>query len=57
MKLNYKNYEIEVFDEPNYTLNSVDNLRSYDKVFFEGKDHEDRVYPQVNTQLSLKKMK
>jgi hypothetical protein len=45
MKLKYKNYEIEVIDEPNYTLNSVDNLRYYDKVYFEGKHQEDRFYP------------
>lgn len=35
MKIDYKNFEIEVFDDPNYTLNSADNLRQYQKVYFE----------------------
>lgn len=35
MKLNYKNFEIEVFDNPDYILNSTDNLRQYKKVYFE----------------------
>lgn len=54
MKLNYKNYEIEVFDEPNYTLNSVDNLRDYKKVFFEGKHQEDRFYPTSKHAIIVK---
>ncbi|OOV21030.1 hypothetical protein BXU11_17095 [Flavobacterium sp. LM5] len=57
MKLKYKNYEIEVFDEPNYTLNSVDNLRFYDKVYFEGEHQEDRFIRTASTQLLLKNLK
>lgn len=41
MKLNYKNFEIEVFDGPNYILNSVDNLRPYEKVYFLNLNQED----------------
>jgi len=34
MKLNYKNFEIEIFDGINYTLNSNDVLREYKKIHF-----------------------
>ena len=54
MKLKYKNYEIELFDEPNYTLNSVDNLRFYDKVYFEGEHQEDRFYPNSKHAIIVK---
>jgi outer membrane protein assembly factor BamB len=33
MKLNYKNFEIEIVDDPTYILNSVDNLRKYKKIY------------------------
>ncbi|MEN2402930.1 hypothetical protein GKZ90_0024300 [Flavobacterium sp. MC2016-06] len=33
MKLNYKNFEIEIFDDPTYTLNSVNNLKDYKMVY------------------------
>nr|WP_294787497.1 hypothetical protein [uncultured Flavobacterium sp.] len=35
MKIDYKNFEIEVIDDQNYTLNSPDNLRHYQKVYSE----------------------
>lgn len=54
MKLQYKSYEIEIFEEPTYSLNSVDNLRNYDKVFFEGKHQEDRFYPTTKNALIIK---
>lgn len=54
MKLKYKNYEIEVREEPNYTLNSADNLRFYDKVYFDGKHREDRFYPNSKHAIIVK---
>lgn len=45
MKISYENYEIEIREESNYTFNSTDNLRQFEKVYFEGKNHEDRFYP------------
>ncbi|CAM4030396.1 Urease accessory protein UreD [Flavobacterium branchiophilum] len=51
MILKYKNYEIELFEEQNYTLNSADNLRFYNKIYFEGKHQEDRFYP--NNKLAI----
>lgn len=44
MKLNYKNFKIEILDDPNYTLNSVNNLRQYEKIYF-NENQEDRFYP------------
>ncbi|WP_394773251.1 hypothetical protein [Flavobacterium sp.] len=35
IKLNYKNFEIELSDAPNYILNSADNLRQYKKVYYD----------------------
>lgn len=35
MKENYKNFEIEVFEDRNYTLDSKGNLNQYQKVYFE----------------------
>ncbi|MCP2029481.1 outer membrane protein assembly factor BamB [Flavobacterium sp. HSC-32F16] len=42
MKVDYKNFEVEVLDDPNYTLASTDNLRKYQKVFYDEKHSEDR---------------
>lgn len=44
MELNYKNFKIEILDDPNYTLNSVNNLRPYEKIYF-NENQEDRFYP------------
>jgi hypothetical protein len=54
MRYNYKNYEIEIFDEPNYTLNSVDNFREYGNIYFEGKHHEDKFYPTNKQSIIIK---
>lgn len=35
MKVDYKNFEIEVIDDKNYNLNSADNSHHYQKVYFE----------------------
>ncbi|MBB4804355.1 hypothetical protein HNP37_004442 [Flavobacterium nitrogenifigens] len=35
MKVDYKNFEIEVIDDKNYNLNSTYNLRQYQKTYFE----------------------
>ena len=35
MKVDYKNFEIEVIDDKNYILNSSNNLRQYQKVYYE----------------------
>ncbi|QOG03947.1 hypothetical protein [Flavobacterium sp. MDT1-60] len=45
MKQQYKSFEIEVRDEPNYIFNSVKNLRQYNKFFF----HEDYYQENFNT--------
>ena len=57
MKLKYKNFEIEVLDDPNYTLNSADNLRQYEKVHFDGQHHEDYFYPTSKHAVIIKKVK
>lgn len=57
MKLNYKNFEIEVFDDPNYTLKSVENLRPYGKVYFNKKQHEDQSYPSSKYAIIIKQNK
>lgn len=54
MKLNYKNFEIEVFDDPNYTLNSAGNLRQYEKVHFEENRQEDQFYPESKHVIIIK---
>lgn len=33
MKLNYKNFEIEIADDLKYTLDSIDRLRAYKKIY------------------------
>ena len=45
MKLNYKNFEIEILDEPNYIINSVENLRQYNNVYCYTNDYEDQFLP------------
>ncbi|WP_286971548.1 hypothetical protein [Flavobacterium sp. UBA4854] len=45
MKVGYKNFEIEVIDDENYNLNSTDNLRQYQKVYYKGKNQEDGFSP------------
>jgi hypothetical protein len=45
MKIQYKDYTIEIINDTCYTLNSTDNTRHYDKEYFKGKMNEDRFYP------------
>jgi hypothetical protein len=45
MRLSYKEYTIDIIDDSNYTLNSADNVISYDKEYFDGMLNTDRVYP------------
>lgn len=54
VKLNYKNYQIEVINDINYTINSADNLKVYDKVFFQGKSIEDKFYPTSKCGIIIK---
>lgn len=54
VKLNYKNYQIEVINDINYTINSADNLKVYDTVFFPGKNNEDRFYPTSKCGIIIK---
>jgi len=56
MKLKYKNFEIEVYDDPNYTLNSAHNLRQYEKVYFDGQHHEDYFYPTSKHVVTIKEV-
>ena len=45
MRVVYKDYTIDIIDDVNYTLNSVDNVVSYDVEYFDGMLNSDRVYP------------
>ena len=44
MKNIYKNFEIEIFNDANYCLNSTSNFRHYQNVYFEGKHQEDKFH-------------
>jgi hypothetical protein len=54
MKRQYKNFEIEVLDEANYILNSVENLRQYNKVYSYVNDYEDQFLPTSKHAISIK---
>ncbi|MFK7907789.1 MAG: hypothetical protein AB8B69_21830 [Chitinophagales bacterium] len=41
----YKEYEIEILDDKEYSIESVDNLKKYKFEYFEGKEIEGRFYP------------
>ena len=45
MRVSYKDYTIDIVDDSSYTLNSTDNIVSYDKEYFDGMTNTDRVYP------------
>jgi len=45
MRVTYKDYSIDIIDDETYTLNSVDNLMTYQLEYFEGEGYEDRFYP------------
>jgi hypothetical protein len=45
MRVPYKDYSIDIFEDKTYTLNSVDNLVKYQFEYFEGEGYEDRFYP------------
>jgi hypothetical protein len=51
MKLNYKNFEINVFKNRNYTLNLIDNLKQYEKVYFNEKHKQDQ--SQLTSKLAI----
>jgi hypothetical protein len=55
IKLNYKNYQIEIFNDSNYTINSIDNLKVYDTVFLQGKKDKDRFYSTSKCGIIVKK--
>lgn len=55
MKHNYKNFEIEILDDPNYILNSVDNLKQYEKVYFDEKHPEDKFCPTSKHAIAVNK--
>lgn len=54
MKIIYKNFEIEIFDDPNYTLNSVDNLKQYEKVYFDEKHQGEKFHPSSKYGIVIK---
>jgi hypothetical protein len=45
MRVGFNNYTVDIVDDSNYTLNSVDNLVSYDAEYFDGMTNTDKVYP------------
>lgn len=55
MKVNYKNFEIEIADDPTYTLKSVDNLRIYDKIYTEIENQDDRYNPSCRHAIIIKR--
>ncbi|OXB07870.1 hypothetical protein [Flavobacterium pectinovorum] len=55
MKHNYKNFEIEILDNPNYILNSVNNLKQYEKVYFDEKHPEDEFCPTSKHAITVNK--
>ncbi|AYN03522.1 hypothetical protein [Flavobacterium sp. 140616W15] len=55
VKLNYKNYQIEIFNDSNYTINSIDNLKVYDTVFFQEKKDKDKLYSTSKCGIIVKK--
>lgn len=54
MKQIYKNFEIEVFDDLQFTLNLADNLRQYEKVYFNEKDLETKFSPASKHAIIIK---
>lgn len=46
MRVPYRNYLIDIFDDKIYTLNSTDNVRSYQFEYVEANIFEDRFYPE-----------
>lgn len=54
MRETYKNFEIEIFDDHNYTLNSTDNLRQYQRIYFEGNHQELQPYPCCKYAIVIK---
>lgn len=55
MRVNYKGYTIDIIDDSNYTLNSSDNIVSYDFEYFDGKTNSDRVYPSSKHGIRITK--
>ncbi|RZJ55916.1 MAG: hypothetical protein EOO44_01480 [Flavobacterium sp.] len=54
MKVNYKNFEIEIVDDPTYTLKSVDNLRVYDKIYTEIENQDNGYHPSCRHAIIIK---
>lgn len=54
MNIKYKNFEIEVSDDPDYNLNSANNQRQYEKVYFEEKRKQNIVYPESKHTIIIK---
>ena len=54
MNIKYKNFEIEVSDDPDYNLNSANNQRQYKKVYSEENRKQNIVYPESKHTIIIK---
>lgn len=45
MQIQYNDYIIDLINDANYTINSADNITSYQIEYFDGTNMEDRFYP------------
>lgn len=55
MRVRYKEYTVDIADDPNYTLNSADNIVSYSIEYFDGMANADRFYPASKHGIRLVK--
>ena len=54
MTVEYKDYTIEIIDDSNYTLNSTDNIVSYNIEYFGEMANTDKVYPTSKHGLRIR---
>lgn len=55
MTIKYKDYSIDIFDDPTYSINSTDNTSQYDKIYYYGSTNEDRFYPTSKHGIRIKR--
>lgn len=54
MIVKYKDYSIEIVDDQTYTINSVDNVSRYDKIYFSDSTSIEKFYPTSKHGIRVK---
>lgn len=53
MELSYNDYKISITRDENFTINSTDNITSYQNVYYTGNDNDDRYFSTIKIAIKI----